>query len=291
MRFLPVVSIATVLVILAIHRPISAALVPVANASFELPASASGSLNVQSWSKLPTPDWFVETPQQTWDQLAGTFRPSASEPLENLEGAQAVYLYSLPDVGLMQDLISSNSPIVYELGTSYELQFALLGNGTIKEGGSVAAILYYRDGNGKPVPAAQIVVTNSGAVFTSTTRFIDFSLAMPTVQSNQPWADRQIGIMFVSATPEALAGGIWYLDNIRLASRGELRVAGSRRGDNLRVAWTSAPEKNYELQTSTDLKSWSTLGALAQGDGSELSRLLPFAEATTLFVRVRETDP
>src|SRR5687768_331690 len=111
-------------VLLSVQHAQSAEL-SVANLSFELPVTEVVDLWVDSWQKLPKPDWFVEGQGQTWDQLIGTFKDDPENALTNIAGDQAIYLFAVPEVGLFQDLLGrpGPAPVIYSAGTGYELRF------------------------------------------------------------------------------------------------------------------------------------------------------------------------
>ena len=71
-------------------------------------------------------------------------------------------------------------------------------------------MLFYRDGNDVVDIASHAVE----AIGLSSTQTIDFSLYLPTVQSDDAWAGKAIGVALRAA---GMPGGFWDLDQVRLA--------------------------------------------------------------------------
>lgn len=108
---------------------VSAAPVALSNPSFELPATGFVDTRVDGWSKTPAPVWFdpVLAGGASWDQVSGVFaNPPVGQATRktNIDGNQALYLFSLPTAGLTQVLSAT-----YEAGVSYTLTLGVAGGG------------------------------------------------------------------------------------------------------------------------------------------------------------------
>lgn len=188
--------------------------VPILNPSFEGPATAFVDPRVDSWNKTPAPVWFdpALTGGITWDQLSGVFaNPPVGQPTRktNIDGNQALYLFTLPSAGLTQVLAAS-----YEVGMSYELTVGVSGGGGgMAEGTLFQLGLFYLDG-ATPVQIGGTMVSYSATAFPATTTFVDQTFSLGEVLPGDAWAGKQIGIQLVAAN--GTGAGYWDLDNVRL---------------------------------------------------------------------------
>lgn len=207
----------------------------VPNASFELPLALSPAPNINSWQKTPKPDWYDESGSFFWTQLSGVFAnpaPGSADRIVNCDGAQAIWLFAVPEVGLFQDYDSMDwndaAPThdfnaVFAPGESYQLTVGLFGGGAGGNYGMLLGVtlelsLYYRDAASNRVTVAATTITNSAEIFTSNTNLVDFSVHVPVVQPGDPWAGQHIGVLLLSTVDTNLQGGYWDLDNVRLKS-------------------------------------------------------------------------
>ena len=134
---------------------------------------------------------------------------SSEDHMNNAHGSQLVFLGSQQGNGLEQDLSVS-----YQAGSTYRLT---VGVGTsmrfppsmTEPVDTLQLAFYYRDGN-ESVDIVQEIIPATGL---SARNLRDFSVYLPPVQANDPWADKSIGIAIRSA---GAAGGYWDLDNVRL---------------------------------------------------------------------------
>ena len=81
--------------------------VTVPNGSFESPSTNYVSVIIDDWVKPPKPDWYQEGGGFLWTQLTGLFRnPISPNPshIDNMDGDQALWLFAVPEVGLVQEL-------------------------------------------------------------------------------------------------------------------------------------------------------------------------------------------
>lgn len=198
--------------------PIDAASLSVANPSFESPTTPQGFPAfpvVDDWQKSP------EAPSYdpnnfgglTWDQLSGVFPNTAvgeSDHIDNVDGDQASYLFSLQGVGFNQELSDT-----FQVGQSYGLTVGILGGGNISDGDQFRIGLYYLDA-GSAVSVASTDVTYSLGSFPDTTHLFDYEANLSTVQGSDAWAGQNIGIELMAISGNG--AGYWDLDNVRLTA-------------------------------------------------------------------------
>ncbi len=193
-----------------------AAEISVPNASFESPTTPPGFPaipQVDDWQKPDQPAWFDPASAGIqWDQLSGVFPNTAVgsvDHITNVDGNQAAYMFTLPEVALFQELETT-----FEVGLSYQLTAGILGGGGIAEGSGFELGLYYLDGLNTPVTVATTPITYSVTAFPTATEFIDFAVNLPEVQAGDAWAGQNIGIRLLSTSGGG--EGYWDLDNVRL---------------------------------------------------------------------------
>lgn len=194
--------------------PASAASLPVANFSFELPVTTFVDTRIDSWTKTPQPDWFQPQGGVTWDQTSGVFAntaPGAANHIVNMEGSQAVYLFGLPQAGFSQVLGST-----FEAGLQYTLTLGVLGGGNIAEGTSLLVGLFYVDAAGAPVTVAASTVTYSKAGFPTSTVLLDQQAVSGVLQAGDASVGKNIGIQIVGTSGDG--AGYWDLDNVRVTA-------------------------------------------------------------------------
>jgi hypothetical protein len=260
--------------------------IPVPNGSFETPATPFADPRVDSWQKSPKPVWFEETDVQKWDQLTGVFlntAPGSVDHIDNTDGNQAIFLFAVPEVALFQDFDSTDwanpTPThafdaAFEVGKSYQLKLGVVGGGgNMREGVSLEAALYYRDGASNQVVVASSNIVHSLTVFTNTTHFIDFQVDVPTVKETDPWAGQHVGIRLLSTVAPNLAGGYWDIDNVRLTATAGVSIADpSRSGAGFTFTLRSAPGSQFEVLAAEDLSvplaNWATVGTLTNITGT-----------------------
>jgi hypothetical protein len=194
-----------------------AAEIPVPNGSFESPSVPSGFPALpllDNWQKSPQPIWYDPGAFGgiTWDQVTGVFPNTAEgspDHIVNLDGAQAAYMFALPDVGLSQELSAT-----YEVGLSYTLTVGMLGSQGIAEGSTFELGLYYLDGLNAPITVASTPVTYTATGFPNgVTELVEFAVNLAEVQASDAWAGQNIGIQLLSTSGTT---GVWDLDNVRL---------------------------------------------------------------------------
>lgn len=275
------------------------------NGSFELPASTYATPFIDSWQQNPQPDLGDPNTLQT-----GVFsnQPPA-DPLfiDNCDGSQAAFLFAVPGTALFQDYDSTDyanpSPAhafnaTFEVGKSYTLTVGLIGGTNLaypmQEGTTLELSLYYRDDANAKVTVASTVVTNSSAIFSNATHFVDFQAVLPTVRTGDAWAGRHIGVQLLSIVSYELMGGYWDLDNVRLASIAAPALAGpASTNGHFTFTLQSEPGLRFEILASTNLSlalsNWTSLGTLTNESGAT-----PFVDTATgharRFYRARQLD-
>lgn len=254
--------------------------IAIPNASFESPATNYVSVLIDDWVKLPRPDWYVEEGGFLWTQLTGLFRnpvPTNPSHIDNMDGNHALWLFAVPEVGLSQELGDSASPTVedavFEVGQSYQLTVGVIGGGGgMREGVTLELALYYRDASSNQVTVAATSITNTTALFPSLTHFIDCTVAAPTVATADAWANRPIGVRFLSTVNTNLQGGYWDLDRVRLVASGPpMLVEVELENGEVRFTLESDPGLRFDLLASADLglpiEAWERVTTLTNVTG------------------------
>jgi hypothetical protein len=204
----------------------------VPNRSFESPATAFVDTRIDSWQKNPNPGYTSDT---NWDQSMGIFlntSPTNSDHIDNMDGNQALFMFSGPGIGMFQDYNSIDwahaSPThefnaKFQVGKAYNLVVGVIGGGGgMAPGASMQISLYYRDVSNNVVTVAATPITNSTDVFPNNTHFIDFKVQVPKVKPGDAWAGQNIGVSLLSTVDFSLAFGYWDIDNVRLTEEIEV---------------------------------------------------------------------
>lgn len=192
--------------------------ISVPNGSFESPTPPPGfpaTPQMDHWQKTDQPAWYDPSATGiTWEQLSGQFPnlpPGNPGHIPNVDGAQAAYLFSIPEVGIFQEL-----GVTYQAGLAYEMTVGLMGAGGMPEGGTILLSFYYRDGANALVPVTSATVTYSAAGFPDPVFLYDHGVQTPVVTDTDPWAGQNIGIgLFVTA---GTGTGYWDVDNVRVSA-------------------------------------------------------------------------
>jgi hypothetical protein len=196
-----------------------AATLDVPNGSFENPV-VTGPLpvdnDVADWTKTPQPVWYdpADFGGITWHQTSGVFpNPPEGQPsrIQNLDGNQALYLFSFPTAGLYQELAAT-----FEVGLTYDLTVGLRAGGGLPEGSALMLSLYYTDA-GARIPVASTTVAYSAAGFPDPTRLEDRTVSLPEVAPGSAWAGKPIGVELMAAVP-APTSGYWDMDKVRVTA-------------------------------------------------------------------------
>lgn len=198
-----------------------AATVTIPNGSFELPAmrvAPYATPTIQNWQKAPAPGWWTQQglTEADWLNTAGVFyNVPGSTHIDNLDGQQAVFLFSTPGVELYQDLAAT-----YEVGRSYRLIGGVQGGGAgMPLGTPLEFRLYYRDSNGDRVTIGALELLNTIDESLPHARHLeDRQLDTPAVSPGDAWAGKSIGVQIISTAAFRPEVGYWRIDNIRLTS-------------------------------------------------------------------------
>ena len=276
----------------------------VPNASFESPVTPYAGPNIDSWQKAPKPFWYDEAANGPWVQLAGNFlnTPQGSPGhIDNCDGAQAAFLFALPQVALFQDYNTTDwaNPTPthafnakFEVGQSYTLTVGVIGGGGgMTNGVTLDLSLYYRDSASNMVPVATTTVTNTPTTFPNTTHLVDFQAQLPAVKATDPWAGQNIGVQLASTVGFGLVGGYWDVDNVRLISATEPVLVGIG-GTNGQFSFTlkSEPGLKFEVlatgDPTTPVAGWTSLGTLTNVTGST-AVVDPTTNLNTRFYQTR----
>jgi hypothetical protein len=205
--------------------------IDVPNHSFESPSTGFVTNNFDSWQKSARPayfDFIEQTYGYTWNQMSGIFAGTGA--YGNLHGSQAAYLFSFPQVGLLQNYATMDyddaSPshdfnATFEAGKSYTLTLGVFGKGffgNMTEGSMLGLSLYYRDGLNMVTVGVPTVVTYTAAGFLNVgaLNLQDFQVNIPTVQAGDAWVGQNIGIKI--ETIYGTGDGYWDIDNVRLTA-------------------------------------------------------------------------
>ena len=184
--------------------------IPIENASFEAPV-----VDPNAFPAWPYIDGWTEidVDPEGFSRNTGVFpnpEPNSFDHIVNADGNQLAYLFSEAGNALEQDLLAA-----YQVGSDYELTVAVgissrRPPSTLEPVGTLELALYYHDGN----ELMDIVSETIEATGFSPTQLQDFSLYLPAVLSDDAWANKTIGVA-IRAT--GVPGGVWVLDNVRLA--------------------------------------------------------------------------
>ena len=183
--------------------------IPIENTSFEAPA-----VDPNGFGAVPLVDGWTEIDIDTlFSANTGVFANTDANSFDhivNADGSQLAFLGSQTGNALEQDLADT-----YKVGCDYRLTVGIGVSGrfppaAVEPVDTLELVLYYRDAN-DVVDIAHQTVEATGQSYT---KLQDFSLYLPTVQSGDAWAGKNIGVA-IRAT--GAPGGFWDLDNVRLA--------------------------------------------------------------------------
>jgi len=292
---------------------LQAATIPIPNGSFESPVvppvSPYAAPDMDDWEKSPQPAWYdpAQNYNTPWEDLMGTFYnvPYPGTYIDNCDGMQAAFLFAVPDAALFQDYDSvygtNTAPshafnAVFKVNCAYRLTVGVIGgvygSPPLYEGATLQLSLYYRDTASNMVTVAAATVTNTAQLFPTNTHFVDFSVYVPGVRTNDAWAGQHIGIQIASTVGFDLASGYWDLDNVRLIET-PLPALSNPQAMNGQWGLTlqSQPGLSFEILATTNLalpvSNWTTLGTLTNVTGTA-PFLDPAANLTHRFYRARQ---
>ena len=192
-------------IILFLSAAVYADSIPVANYSFESPVVPSD-VNVPA---LPiVTDWIeLDMDPLGYSQNTGVFTNVTG--IANTDANQLAFLGGEQGNALLQDLSAT-----YQVGKSYKMTVGVCVSAQYPppDPNGLELAFYYTepaDPNRIDIVSAITPEPNS---FTSTT-LEDNSIYLPTVQAEDAWADKGIGIAIRATGP---LGGYWDLDNVRV---------------------------------------------------------------------------
>jgi hypothetical protein len=270
--------------------PVTAGSISVPNFSFETPpvppVTPYASPDIDNWGKSPQPAWYEPSNNSNtpWDYLMGQFYnvPFPGEYIDNCDGAQAAFLFAVPDAALFQDYNSiygtNTAPThafnaTFNVGSSYDLLVgAIGGGGAMQPNVTLQVGLYYVDSASNKVTVAATTITNSPEQFPTNTHFVDFQVHAPVVNQSDPWAGQHIGIQLLSSVGFDLAGGYWDVDNVRLTETltGSTLVNPTMTNNQFTCTVLSPPGLKFEILAATSLSSsnWTSMGTFTNVTGT-----------------------
>ena len=184
--------------------------IPIENASFEAPV-----VDPNAFPAWPYIDGWTEidVDPEGLSRNTGVFpntEPNSFDHIVNADGNQLAYLFSEAGNALEQYLSAT-----YKARYDYRLTIAVgissrRPPSILEPVGTLELALYCHDGT----KLMDIVSETIEATGFTPTQLQDFSLYIPTVLSDDAWANKTIGVA-IRAT--GLPGGVWIIDNVRLA--------------------------------------------------------------------------
>jgi hypothetical protein len=196
-----------ILLILWITPEVRSASILTENASFEAPE-----IDPNAFPAVPYADRWIELDVDTLSSSnTGVFANTAEDSPDhiiNADGNQLAFLGTETGNGFEQDLEAT-----YKVGCDYRLTVAVGVSWRFPPSGESPAdllevVLYYRDGN-EPID----IICQTVTALPWSQMLQDFSVYLPKVNSDDAWANKNIGIALRS---NGLPGGYWDLDNVRL---------------------------------------------------------------------------
>jgi len=184
--------------------------IPIENASFESPVVDPNAFpawpHIDGWTE-------IDVDPEGLSRNTGVFpntEPNSFDHIVNADGNQLAYLFSEAGNALEQYLSAT-----YKARYDYRLTIAVgissrRPPSILEPVGTLELALYCHDGT----KLMDIVSETIEATGFTPTQLQDFSLYIPTVLSDDAWANKTIGVA-IRAT--GLPGGVWIIDNVRLA--------------------------------------------------------------------------
>jgi len=204
------------MVVLIVAAGVRAEPVEIPNHSFELPPVNRNGSN--PFGALPYIDSWDETDPGIIDELdqnTGVFLNTCfgeDDHIINPDEDRLAFISTLIGNAIRQELSA-----VYEVDAAYTFTIAVGTSSTYPAGDAeeLDVALYYLDGVSEVIIASTTV---TGAQVEPTS-VVDFSVSIPQVHADDPWAGKSIGLL-VQPSPadpdDELDEGFWNLDNARL---------------------------------------------------------------------------
>jgi hypothetical protein len=221
-----------------VSRPAVAAPIPIPNGSFESPSVPAVypyvSLYIDNWQREPVPAyWTAPKPlglgatAQNWHDTVGLYlnmpfdgNGDPAPIIDNLDGAQGVFMFPWPGQGLWQVLGAT-----FEAGQSYHLSALVQGGGTLPLGVPMEIRLFYLDAEGHHVPVGATQILNTNPPNTKIVHFPEYDLDIPTVLPGDAWAGENIGVELISTAGMEVFATLgyqqWEFDYVQLTATPE----------------------------------------------------------------------
>lgn len=272
------------------------------NFSFESQPTEFVDTRIDSWQKFAVPG---VTNAGDADQLTGLFINASGTPdfIDNAEGNQLAYIFADPGVGFFQDVNSTDwlngIPThafnrKFKVGKAYTLTVGLTTSQEeqLTNGSSIELSLYYRDLSNNVVTVAANNVTYLTNVFTNATHLLDYEVNVPQVRPTDPWAGKNIGIAIQTTTQLQFVGGVWDLDNVRLAEFVPTSLAQpTEKSGQFGFTLVSDANLAFAIFSSTNLTSanWTNIATVMSQTGS-VSFVDTNASVNERFYLVRQLE-
>ena len=197
--------------------PVESASIAIENASFEAPVVDPNGFPavpyVEAWTEID-----LDLSAGTNTGVFANTAQGSEDHVANADGSQLAFLGSARGNALRQDLADTYTP-----GCDYRLTVAVgismrFPPAVRAPADTLELVLYYCD----DANCVDIVWETIEAAGLSTTQSQDFSVHLPTVRPDDPWAGKPIGVAIRAA---GVAGGFWDLDNVRLVELLPVSVA------------------------------------------------------------------
>ena len=197
LRLLPIVFV------LSLFVSVYADSIPVANYSFEDPNGPFGTPPALPYAT----DWIeLDMDPLGYSQNTGVFLNVTG--IADANGVQLAFLGSQEGNAFLQDLNAT-----YQVGKSYKLTVGVCVSAQYPplDPNALSLSFYYGD----PVsdPNNYFQTASQPPLDLDPNTLIDYSVFLPTVQAEEPWAGESIGIAIRATGP---MGGFWDLDNVRV---------------------------------------------------------------------------
>ncbi|MHC4856141.1 MAG: hypothetical protein ACYS72_07025 [Planctomycetota bacterium] len=183
---------------------VQAGSIPVANNSFEDPVVPFA----EPYALPDVNDWIeLDMDPLGYSQNTGVFLNVTS--IANTDGGQLAFLGGEKGNALLQDLSA-----VYQVGKSYKLTAGVCVSAQFPpyDPNGLQFAFYYQESNDPNRIDIVSATTLGPSSFTSTT-LEDNSIYLSTVQADDAWAGKAIGIAIRATGP---MGGYWDVDNVRV---------------------------------------------------------------------------
>jgi hypothetical protein len=298
-RPLPTLALACI-ALAAAASALAAVSLPIPNGSFEAPLAPRdfpyAMADMEAWQKSPQPWWYDPSQNEDtpWESLMGTFyNAPISTFVDNCDGAQAAFLFAVPDAALFQDYDSiggtNTAPshaldVQFNVNSAYRFTVGVIGGvdgyPPLYEGATLQLSLYYRDPSSNRLTIAAATITNSAALFPTNTHFVDCSVYLPGVRATDAWAGQHLGVQIASTVGFDMANGYWDVDNARLT---EIPLPAltdvSMTSGQFAATLQSQPGLRFQMLASTNLplplSNWTVVGTLTNTTG-----VIPFLDPT-----------